>query len=95
MLLFFAMFGSIVPAHAVPAVRHGLLARSRPACALLPWRSTMLVVAPLSARLVERFGTKLVVGSGLTHRGASALAARSRRCPPTNISYSGDVLPGA
>ena len=33
---------------------------------MLPIAGTMAVVAPISARLVERFGTKLVVGSGMT-----------------------------
>ena len=33
---------------------------------MLPIAGTMAVVAPMSARLVERFGTKRVVGSGMT-----------------------------
>jgi EmrB/QacA subfamily drug resistance transporter len=33
---------------------------------LLPWAMVMMVVAPSSSRFVERFGTKLVVGGGLT-----------------------------
>ena len=36
---------------------------------LLPMAITMLIVAPSSARLVERFGTKRVVGSGLAIAG--------------------------
>jgi EmrB/QacA subfamily drug resistance transporter len=33
--------------------------------ALLPWALVMMVVSPTSARLVERVGTKVVVGGGL------------------------------
>lgn len=33
---------------------------------LLPWALTVMVVAPLSSIFVRRFGTKLVVGTGLT-----------------------------
>jgi EmrB/QacA subfamily drug resistance transporter len=33
---------------------------------LLPWALVMMVVAPTSARVVERFGSKLVVGFGMT-----------------------------
>ena len=41
---------------------------------LLPLAVTLMVVAPNSARLVERFGTKAVVGSGL-ERGVVGGAA--------------------
>ena len=50
---------------------------------------TMLVVAPSSARIVERFGTKLVVGSGLTIAGIGL--ALFATLPSENISYWGDV----
>ena len=43
--------------------------RWRPASALLPLALTMIVVAPLSARIVERIGTKLTVGTGLSLAG--------------------------
>ena len=46
----------------------------------------MLVVAPLSARLTERIGTKLVVGTGLELRDACRSLLIST-LPATNISY--------
>ena len=51
----------------------------------------MLVVAPLSARLAERFGTKLVVGTGLSFATVALLLFAT--LPATNISYVTDVLP--
>ena len=50
---------------------------------------TMLIVAPSSARLVERFGTKRVVGSGLAIAGLGL--ALFAQLPAQNISYWGDV----
>ena len=50
---------------------------------------TMLIVAPSSARLVERFGTKRVVGSGLAIAGVGL--ALFAQLPAHNISYWGDV----
>jgi EmrB/QacA subfamily drug resistance transporter len=41
---------------------------------LIPYALTMMIVAPLSARIVERFGTKLVMVTGLTIVGTSMLA---------------------
>jgi EmrB/QacA subfamily drug resistance transporter len=41
---------------------------------LLPLALTMMVVAPLSARIVERIGTKVVVGSGLFLAGLGVLS---------------------
>ena len=38
---------------------------SRPACGSRPIALVLMVTAPLSARLVERVGTKLVVATGL------------------------------
>ena len=35
---------------------------------MVPMALAMMIVAPLSARLVERFGTKVVVATGLAHR---------------------------
>ena len=77
-----------VPAHAVPAVRAGLLAARGRASGCCRGPAIMLVVAPLSARLVERFGTKLVVGTGLELRDGRPRCC-SARCPPSNISYLG------
>jgi len=51
----------------------------------------MLVVAPLSARLAERFGSKLVVGTGLSF--ATLSLALMSTLPAENISYVTDVLP--
>jgi Na+/melibiose symporter-like transporter len=57
---------------------------------LLPWAATMLVVAPMSARLAERFGTKIVVASGLALAGLALTLMAG--LPAHNISYPGDVL---
>ena len=58
---------------------------------LLPMAITMLFVAPSSARIVERVGTKAVVDDGLVPAGARVWR-RSRCCRRSNISYSGDVM---
>jgi hypothetical protein len=50
----------------------------------------MLIVAPTSARLVERFGTKLVVATGLGLAGTSL--ALMTGLPAENISYPADIL---
>jgi EmrB/QacA subfamily drug resistance transporter len=39
----------------------------------LPWAITIMVTAPLSARLVQRIGTKMVVGTGLSLAALSFL----------------------
>ena len=57
--------------------------------ALLPLALTMLVVAPSSARIVERFGTKVVVGSGLAITGIGL--ALFATVPSEHISYWGDI----
>src|SRR5262245_33132038 len=57
---------------------------------LLPWAATMLVVAPMSARFAERFGTKRVVAVGLGCAGTSL--ALMAGLPAHDVSYAGDVL---
>ncbi|HET9728234.1 MAG TPA: MFS transporter, partial [Acidimicrobiia bacterium] len=56
---------------------------------LLPMALTMLIVAPTSARIVERVGTKIVVTSGLA-LAATGLALFAQ-LPAHNISFWGDV----
>jgi EmrB/QacA subfamily drug resistance transporter len=89
-LIFFAMFGTLFlltqylqSIMGFSALQAGL--------ALLPWAAIMLVVAPLSARLAERYGTKLVVGTGLSFATVALLLFAT--LPATNISYVTDVLP--
>jgi len=65
MLIFFAMFGSTFLLTQYLQSVMGL-SPLRAGAALLPWAGIMLVVAPASARLTERIGTKLVVGTGLS-----------------------------
>jgi EmrB/QacA subfamily drug resistance transporter len=63
-LIFFAMFGTIFLLTQYLQFTLGyspLQAGAR----LLPFALTMLVVSPLSARVVDRFGTKLTVATGL------------------------------
>ena len=65
MLIFFAMFGAtfLLTQYLQFVMGYTPL---RAGTALLPWAAIMLVVAPASARLSERFGTKRVVGVGLS-----------------------------
>ncbi len=90
MLIFFAMFGSTFLLTQYLQSTMGL-STLRAGAALLPWAAIMLVVAPLSARLSERVGTKLVVGTGLSFATLSLLLIST--LPATNISYLRDVLP--
>ena len=90
MLIFFAMFGAtfLLTQYLQSVMGFSAL---RAGAALLPWAAIMLVVAPLSARLTERIGTKLVVGSGLSFATLSLLLMST--LPATDISYLTDVLP--
>jgi EmrB/QacA subfamily drug resistance transporter len=89
MLLFFAMFGSIFLLTQYFQFVMGFSALEA-GVHLLPMALTMLVVAPSSARIVERFGTKVVVGTGLALAGI-ALASFAG-LPAEDISYRDDVL---
>ncbi|HEX9467897.1 MAG TPA: MFS transporter [Acidimicrobiia bacterium] len=64
MLIFFAMFGStfVVTQYLQFVLGYSPL---QTGIRFLPWAACTLVIAPSSARLVGRFGTKLVVASGL------------------------------
>jgi EmrB/QacA subfamily drug resistance transporter len=88
MLLFFAMFGSIFLLTQYLQFVMGFSAL-KAGVALLPLAVTMLIVAPSSARIVERVGTKLVVGSGLAITGIGL--ALFATVPSENISYWGDI----
>ena len=90
MLIFFAMFGATFLLTQYLQSIMGFSALKAGA-ALLPWAGVMLVVAPLSARLAERFGSKLVVGTGLSF--ATLSLALMSTLPAENISYVTDVLP--
>ena len=56
----------------------------------LPWAATMLIVAPMSARFAERFGTKRVVATGLGFAGTSL--ALMTTLPTHDVSYGADVV---
>ena len=90
MLIFFAMFGSTFLLTQYLQSVMGL-SPLRAGAALLPWAGIMLVVAPASARLTERIGTKLVVGTGLSFATLSLLLIST--LPANNVSYLRDVLP--
>jgi Na+/melibiose symporter-like transporter len=64
MLVFFAMFGAIF---LITQYFQFVLGYSplETGVRFLPWAAAMMVVSPFSARLVQRIGTKLVVGTGL------------------------------
>jgi EmrB/QacA subfamily drug resistance transporter len=63
-LTFFAMFGSMFLMTQYWQLVHGYTPLEA-AVRLIPFAMTMMLVAPMSARVVERLGTKRVVGSGL------------------------------
>jgi MFS transporter, DHA2 family, multidrug resistance protein len=90
MLIFFAMFGAtfLLTQYLQFVMGYSPL---QAGTALLPWAGIMLVVAPASARLAERYGTKLVVATGLSFATLSLLLMST--LPATNISYVRDVLP--
>ena len=64
MLVFFAMFGSLLLMTQYWQLVHGY-SPLEAGIRLLPYAATMMIVAPLSARLVERQGTKRIVTLGL------------------------------
>jgi EmrB/QacA subfamily drug resistance transporter len=88
MLLFFAMFGSLFLLTQYLQIVMGYTPLQA-GIGLLPMALTMLVVAPSSARIVERLGTKVVVTSGLAIAGIGL--ASFAGLPASGISYWGDV----
>ena len=72
-ILFFAMFGVIflLTQYFQFVLGYSPLGAG---VSLLPLALTMMVVAPLSARIVERIGTKVVVSSGLFLSGLAVLS---------------------
>ena len=88
-LIFFAMFGSmfLMTQYFQFVMGYSALATG---VRLLPMAITMMIVAPLSARIVERVGTKLVVASGLGFASVALLSFAT--LPAENISYPRDVL---
>ncbi|HTL85804.1 MAG TPA: DHA2 family efflux MFS transporter permease subunit, partial [Acidimicrobiia bacterium] len=88
MLLFFAMFGSLFLLTQYLQIVMGYSALQA-GIRLLPMALTMLVVAPTSARVVERVGTKIVVTAGLGIAGIGL--ASFATLPSSGVSYWGDV----
>jgi EmrB/QacA subfamily drug resistance transporter len=88
MLLFFAMFGSIFLLTQYLQIVMGY-SPLQAGIRLLPMAITMLFVAPTSARIAERVGTKVVVTTGLATAGLGL--ALFAGLPASNISYWGDV----
>jgi len=64
-MTFFAMFGSMFLMTQYWQLVHGYSPLGA-GVRLMPYAFTMMLAAPMSARIVERFGTKRVVASGLT-----------------------------
>lgn len=88
-LLFFAMFGTtfLLTQHLQFVMEYTPLEAG---VRLLPWAAVMLVVAPLSAKIAERVGTKIVVTAGL---GVAALALLCfSTLPGSDASYPRDVV---
>ncbi len=72
-MTFFAMFGSMFLMTQYWQFVHGYSALSA-GIRMIPYALTMMIAAPLSARAVERLGTKRVVTSGLLIIAASLFA---------------------
>ncbi len=88
-IVFFAMFGSMLLMTQYWQLVHGY-SPLEAGIRLLPYAATMMVVAPLSARLVERLGTKQVVlmGLGLVVAGLLLLSTIAADSPyPLVIAY--------
>ena len=64
-LMFFALFGSLFLITQYWQLVHGYSALEA-GVRLVPFAMTMMIIAPLSARLVEKFGTKTIVLTGLS-----------------------------
>jgi EmrB/QacA subfamily drug resistance transporter len=69
-LIFFAMFGSIFMLTQYMQFTLGYTPLES-GVRLLPYAVTMMIVAPTSARVVERFGSKVTVATGLALAAAS------------------------
>jgi EmrB/QacA subfamily drug resistance transporter len=79
MLTFFAMFGSLflLTQYLQSVLGYSALEAG---VRLIPMAATQMVVAPLSAKIVERVGSKIVVAAGLL-TGAAGLAIASQLTP--------------
>jgi EmrB/QacA subfamily drug resistance transporter len=88
-LTFFAMFGSLFLLTQFLQSVLGYTALEA-GVRLLPMAAVQIVVAPASARIVERVGTKLVVAAGLVTGTLGLLLASQLE---VGASYVGDVLP--
>jgi EmrB/QacA subfamily drug resistance transporter len=88
-LVFFALFGSLFLMTQYWQLVHGYSPLST-GIRLLPYAAAMMIVAPTSARLVEKLGTRQVVLTGLAliAIGLTALSTISPSSPyPLVISY--------
>ena len=84
-LTFFAMFGSMFLMTQYWQFVHGYSPLGA-GVRMIPFALTMMVVAPLSARVVERLGTKRVVTAGLLDR--------RRRAAVAVVHRRDDAVPG-
>jgi len=64
-LMFFALFGSLFLITQYWQLVHGYSALEA-GVRLVPFAMTMMIIAPLSARMVEKFGTKAIVLTGIS-----------------------------
>lgn len=88
-LVFFALFGSLLLMTQYWQLVHGY-SPLEAGVRLLPYAATMMIVAPLSARFVERHGTKriVIVGLSLVATGLFLLSTIAADSPyPQVISY--------
>ncbi len=87
-LAFFAMFGSLLLMTQYWQLVHGY-SPLQAGIRLLPYAATMMIVAPLSARLVERQGTKRIVtvGLGLVAVGLTLLSTIASDSPYPRVIF--------
>ncbi|MEO6628317.1 MAG: DHA2 family efflux MFS transporter permease subunit, partial [Aquihabitans sp.] len=88
-LTFFAMFGSMF---VITQFMQFVLGYSPLQAGIrsIPLAAVLMIVAPLSTKLVNRFGTKLVVASGL---GFAALGLAVAATATPELGYLGRILP--
>jgi EmrB/QacA subfamily drug resistance transporter len=87
-LLFFALFGSIflLTQYLQFTLDYSPLAAG---IRMLPFALTMMIVAPLSAKVVERIGTKITVAAGLTIVTVALVTLTGLQ---VDSSYASDVV---
>ena len=90
-LTFFAMFGSMFLMTQYWQFVHGY-SPLEAGVRMLPYAGVMMVAAPMSARVVERLGTKIVVGGGLVIIAVSLFAVSFAEVDSSYWSVMGRMM---